>query len=301
MGYIYKITNSVNDKMYVGKTTTTLEHRWKYHIKDALRKRNFRSKLYSAMEKYGCDKFSISQIEECDNSIINDRERYWIKYYGTVENGYNIMSGGDGNNIITDTEAANMLKLWEQGLTQKEISERIGRNHKAVKRILYANGVTREQILKRQDEVTKGSRVKAVYVYDADGKFIGEYESLITAEKVLGIHHTTIGHVIHGKLAHARGLRFTDYKVDKLEPITNRRMTKVKVYQYRTNGEYVASYESTADASKAVGLKDDHGLRTSCQTCNSLSGGYQWRYYKAERIEPFTKTHFRSKLRVVMI
>lgn len=48
------------------------------------------------MNKYGIDKFSFEVIEECDYSILDEREYYWIKKLNTLEpNGYNIRSGGE--------------------------------------------------------------------------------------------------------------------------------------------------------------------------------------------------------------
>jgi hypothetical protein len=48
------------------------------------------------MNKYGIDKFKIEQIEECDDSIVNEREIYWIEYYQSFKYGYNATKGGDG-------------------------------------------------------------------------------------------------------------------------------------------------------------------------------------------------------------
>ena len=55
MSYIYKITNDVNGKIYVGKTNYTIEKRFEEHIKDYQRKRCEKRPLYEAMNKYGVD------------------------------------------------------------------------------------------------------------------------------------------------------------------------------------------------------------------------------------------------------
>lgn len=97
MGKIYKIINKINNKQYVGKTTQTLEERYLGHIKCAKNKVN--RYLYDAMNKYGYDNFSIQLIEECDDSILNDREIFWIAELNTYwlnGCGYNMTFGGDG-------------------------------------------------------------------------------------------------------------------------------------------------------------------------------------------------------------
>lgn len=78
MGFIYKITNTINDKVYIGKTTRTIEERWKEHL-NSIKDKDF--KIYRAFRKYGVKNFSIESIEECPNDIINKREIYWIDFY----------------------------------------------------------------------------------------------------------------------------------------------------------------------------------------------------------------------------
>lgn len=54
--------------------------------------------MYRAIEKYGIDNFSIYTIEETNNP--EEREKYWIEYYGSFKNGYNATIGGDGRPYI---------------------------------------------------------------------------------------------------------------------------------------------------------------------------------------------------------
>ena len=76
MAFIYKITNNINDKVYIGETAIGIEHRWAKHLQD-LYKRNF--KLQLAMRKYGIEHFQIEQIEECEFANRFEREKFWIK------------------------------------------------------------------------------------------------------------------------------------------------------------------------------------------------------------------------------
>ena len=74
MGYIYKVTNTVNGKLYIGQTSRTIEVRWREHIQDAFGRNNkgFFA-LHRAIKKYGKDAFKIEQIEECDSSVLDER------------------------------------------------------------------------------------------------------------------------------------------------------------------------------------------------------------------------------------
>lgn len=94
MPYIYKITNKLNGKLYIGQTSRTVEERWKEHQRDCARREFEIRPLYRAINKYGIDNFSIETIEETDNP--NEREKFWIEYYDSFKNGYNATLGGDG-------------------------------------------------------------------------------------------------------------------------------------------------------------------------------------------------------------
>lgn len=88
--YIYKIENLINHKIYIGQTNDYkrrfLEHKNKGYKKET-------KVLYYAFDKYGIENFDFSIIEFVEN--YNEREKYWIKYYDSFENGYNMTEGGD--------------------------------------------------------------------------------------------------------------------------------------------------------------------------------------------------------------
>ena len=118
--YIYKITNLVNNKIYIGKTKN-IEKRWKRHI--YLAKTGFKRHLYEAMRKYGIDNFSIEIIDECKDGEEDIREKYWIRKTQSYKNtiGYNKSFGGEGGNT------------WSLNNHKKETSEKISEKSKGHK------------------------------------------------------------------------------------------------------------------------------------------------------------------------
>ena len=83
MAYIYKIVNKINNKVYIGQTTDTVEKRFQEHIAESLRNRSKNRPLYKAFLKYGTENFYIEAIETlpADTFILQQREIFWIAFY----------------------------------------------------------------------------------------------------------------------------------------------------------------------------------------------------------------------------
>lgn len=86
-GIVYLIINKENGHKYVGQTTQPLNKRWQQHIQEA--NRMSPKPLHRAFRKYGVGKFTMKVIDECDESLLNEKEQYWIEQYNTSEEGYN--------------------------------------------------------------------------------------------------------------------------------------------------------------------------------------------------------------------
>lgn len=91
--FLYKITNKINEKSYVGFTSTTPTSRWYQHCANAYKK-NRRSKLYSAMRKYGKDSFSLEEIYQGNDAL--EKEQYFIEFFNSE---YNMTKGGEANRL----------------------------------------------------------------------------------------------------------------------------------------------------------------------------------------------------------
>jgi group I intron endonuclease len=105
---IYKITNLINNNIYIGQSNN-LELRWKKHqwtaFSNTPSNKEWDKPLYQAMRKHGINNFSFEILEECPIEILDEREIYYIsKYNGLAYHNYNITSGGhrpppsDGDN-----------------------------------------------------------------------------------------------------------------------------------------------------------------------------------------------------------
>jgi group I intron endonuclease len=133
--FIYKITNKINNKVYVGKTVLPIEERYKKHLGCAKNKVNRR--LYDSMNHHGYENFELSLLEVCDNAQqLSEREIYWIDEYNSqTPNGYNMTSGGDGGNTIAYWKEEDKLNLWA---SQAKTRTGMRRNSKVKKRMSAA-------------------------------------------------------------------------------------------------------------------------------------------------------------------
>ena len=100
MGYIYKITNKLNNKVYIGQTRSarpTDRYAKHKYIASHLEKEKHVSLIHRAMNKYGLDNFTFEIIEEVENNLLNKKEMEYIQIYNSlVPNGYNLTKGGEG-------------------------------------------------------------------------------------------------------------------------------------------------------------------------------------------------------------
>lgn len=118
---IYKITNLINNKIYIGLTKTSLKLRWQRHYGDA--KRCKTRLLQLAIRKYGQENFKIEEIDRA-NSLeeLSKLEKFYIKKYNSQDwnIGYNMTSGGDGvqgssnpSSKLTDEDVVCIRKLYQ--------------------------------------------------------------------------------------------------------------------------------------------------------------------------------------------
>lgn len=110
---IYKITNNLNGKVYIGKSVNIWK-RWQSH-KDKLTKGiHFNTHLQSSYNYHGSTYFNCDILEECLESELNDKEKYWITQLNSRDKhlGYNKVEGGLGGvlNLESLEKMANSLK-----------------------------------------------------------------------------------------------------------------------------------------------------------------------------------------------
>lgn len=120
---IYVVTNTVNGKVYIGKTVRKVHVRWNRHLGDA--RNGSETALHRAIRKYGGTSFSVDTLLDGidDKDTLSRMERRMISLYDTTNQviGYNLTDGGDG------TSGRPMNDRTKQAL----IKSRLGSKHTA--------------------------------------------------------------------------------------------------------------------------------------------------------------------------
>lgn len=128
--YIYKITNIITQKSYIGQTKRKIQRRFNSHISEANRNL-YDTYLHRSIRKYGKENFIIELIEECNQENISDREIFWIQTLNTKSpNGYNLHDGGYGGCLNPSDELRQKLSNakkghipWNKGKDKQSMTE----------------------------------------------------------------------------------------------------------------------------------------------------------------------------------
>lgn len=273
MGVIYKITNLINSKIYIGQTSQTAAARWSDH------KKNFKSLqddmvIHKAMFKYGKDNFSFEIIEECDNNKLSERESYWIKYYNTYEEGYNSTLGGEG---APKYDYNLFLKEWNDGATLEEISIITGADRHIIAKALGSFGV-------KSIELKARACGKKVLQYTLDGRFVAEFDSASSAARKF---NAMPGNIINCcKQIHASAYNYLwKYSCDdiSIEKLVKRyketgKGSPKQVEQYSLDGKYIQTFSSCREAARSINAPYHVGINACCLGKQKTAYGYIWKY-----------------------
>lgn len=144
MAEIYKVTNLINGKIYIGYTARTAKKRFLEHWRD---RKSINCIFHRALNKYGKNNFKVETIEKIREEEWVEKEQYWIKFYDSlVPKGYNIQIGGNKPTIhfgeennkakfTNDTIRSLFFDLSNYDLDFAQIASKYGISQSQVERI----------------------------------------------------------------------------------------------------------------------------------------------------------------------
>lgn len=232
MGVIYKTTNKINGKIYIGKRVFNSDkfNRSKYYGSGKL--------IKLSIVKYGMDNFNREILEEVENNLLSKREIYWIDYFNStnLDIGYNLSSGGNSTcgRIIGKMSDITKQKLREITLTQLKVKGHPFKNkhhtdetkNKIRKKlegvILSENRIKKSADGHRGLKYNKPPKVKKEKIDQSikivqkyiNGEYIKTWHSIMEASKYYGFDRSGISRACSGKYKQCNG-----YKWEYLETI----------------------------------------------------------------------------------
>lgn len=189
-GYVYKFTNKLNNKSYVGVSTNP-ELRYRRHLESA--KNNHDTHFYRAIRKYGIESFEYSIIEKVLLSEMYSREKYWISEYDSYHNGYNSTLGGEGGNTY-GKRTESQMKETRSKLSEAKRGSRNGNKGQYVgdKNPMYGKSLNPEHKLK-MSKALKGKKKPDSMRENLSKATKGVPKSYIPYCKYLYLYNTTSG------------------------------------------------------------------------------------------------------------
>ena len=257
MGFIYIIKNTINNKVYIGQTTNTIQYRFNQHLTNADLEYKT-GHLYNAMRKYGKEHFYIEKIEEVANEKLNEREIYWIDYYDSFNNGYNSTIGGEGNQKVNYDS---IIKNWNNGLTVADIKQKYNISNACVLKIFNLYQISFEERMIR----------------------FGQSKQQNTDKKILELWH--LGYGLREIKKEFGGSRDTIKKQLLRQGITEEEIWERglakrgrPVEQYSLNNEYIATYNTATEAARALGHSNGGHIGKVAKGEQATAYGYKWKY-----------------------
>ena len=252
MGYIYKITNKIDKKMYIGQTKRKNPLvRWKSHLYDCARNRGC-PVLGNAMRKHGIDSFEFEILIECPDEECNTLEIKYISDLNTLApNGYNAHIGGKpGGSFkgLTHTPAVRAV-----------IGEK-SRAYHARPGVREIHSESRRNFYKDPEKREAHSKVMKIAYENIHYK-----PSVDTKQK---ISDSLLNYYSTQELTEEQKKKHSEAMIKAIGR---------PVYQYSLDDTFIAEYECIKGAADALGIQ-----RKAVQACLSgrskTSGGFKWKY-----------------------
>ena len=179
---IYKAKNTINKKVYIGQTVKNLDYRKQGHINSAKRDSNFH--FHNALRKYGFDNFEWGILEKVNYvKELDIREDYWINYYNSVEEGYNMVEG-----LKNPMHSKKVKYRHSKVVKSQKFRSKVSKTMKKLRK----NGNFGEEHLAKISRAMKGNengKRVAVKMYSIDNKFIKQFDTIQEGVKYLKKHY----------------------------------------------------------------------------------------------------------------
>lgn len=280
IGIIYKISNLVNEKIYIGQTTRTLKQRMAEH------KSSTDTAIGHAINKYGLENFHTEIVEECETlDELNEREIFWIVHYDCIApKGYNLTTGGKNGGTLS-AETKTKISTGNKGKKlSPETCKRISESKKGVKQSAEVRAKrSAAQKGKPKSEAAR-AKMREVQTYNRKKNICLEtgevFESILAAGEHYGISGGEISDTCNGNRNTAGGLHWSLYedwlkmdeasRTDFLAKLPHRRKKVICI-------ETEKIFSSLREAARSC--NGDHKvIDRACKKSTRTAYGHHWKF-----------------------
>ena len=173
MGYIYKITNKINNKMYIGQTITTIKERMYKHYSNA---KKATTGIDFAIGKYGKENFIVEEVCSCLDEDLDDLEQFYIAKFDTYNTGYNLTIGGQDSTTALNLDEQEVISKYLEIKNVNKTAEYFKCCNKVISRILHKNNIkvlhnNNIQNLTKEHCFKENEKIKAVKIIELNKDF----------------------------------------------------------------------------------------------------------------------------------
>lgn len=286
---IYKITNLINGKFYIGQSININYRFYEHQIGTG---HFHKSAIDAAIKKYGKENFSYEILEECDREDVFIRERYWAEevYDGQcyAPFGYNIDRTGRGSHKINWVSQydmdGNKIKSY---FTASYAARELGVSATAIRQAILKNGTCCGSmwafgLLDKIDPYVPKNYGIPINAYNSNGNLCLMFKNGVEAAEYFNITTSAINSYVMHKSGYVCCGGY--YLAKQGEPpiireslLTSYGKDGVVVYQYHPETRHlIAKFNSYIKAAESLGVHDTKSIRNCCNGIQNLGYGYIW-------------------------
>ena len=286
--YIYKATNKINGKSYVGQTcdfhSRVWQHQRCYEKEDC--------DFHRAIKEFGFDNFSWEIIETCESE---DRacelEKYYIEKFNTYRDGYNMTKGGKGapyhnaRAVVLLTLDGQYIKRYDSamdaeidGFHNADVLLNCKGKRRQTKGYMFMFEDEYESNGAKAYRKPKPNGMRSIIQCDMEGNFIHKFESLQEAARITGTNRTTISGVLSNTYKSANGYIFVyeeDFPIKDLSIYKKRKKGRKIAQVDAKSGEIIRVFDRISEAGEYLGV-NYKAIHKVIDKEGRTAYGYKW-------------------------
>lgn len=286
--YIYKATNKINGKSYVGQTcdfhSRVWQHQRCYEKEDC--------DFHRAIKEFGFDNFSWEIIETCESE---DRacelEKYYIEKFNTYRDGYNMTKGGKGapyhnaRAVVLLTLDGQYIKRYDSamdaeidGFHNADVLLNCKGKRRQTKGYMFMFEDEYESNGAKAYRKPKPNGMRSIIQCDMEGNFIQKFKSLQEAARITGTNRTTISGVLSNTYKSANGYIFVyeeDFPIKDLSIYKKRKKGRKIAQVDAKSGEIIRVFDRISEAGESLGV-NYKAIHKVIDKEGRTAYGYKW-------------------------